>query len=76
MLLMYTTQKRLRILNILDYLCTSYMLCVHIAYINYTKKLRIFNILNYFWVVYVKEYQTVDYYIANYSLLYAGSLFW
>ncbi len=26
----YTTQNKLRILNILNFLCTSYMLCVHV----------------------------------------------
>ncbi len=26
----YTTQKVLRILNILNFLCSSYMLCVHV----------------------------------------------
>ncbi len=55
---MYTTQNNLRILKILNFLCTSYMLCVHVwhnLYINYTKKLRIFNILNLFCVVRVEH---------------------
>ncbi len=54
----YTTQKQLRIFNILNfflYFIYRYAMCARhrIAYINYTKKLRIFNILNFFCVVYV-----------------------
>ena len=56
---MYTTQKMLRILNTLNFLCSWCYTCTHSIYALH-KKLRIANILNFLCVVYVlKIFRTV-----------------
>ncbi len=76
MICIYTTQKELRILNILNFFV--YLIFALRARMNYTKKLRIFNILNFLCVVFMENYILIILAasIRTFTVLYIKTTHW